>query len=163
VRKRLSKDLTLYFDKHYPYLNPKKSNKKHTVILGIGGNIPSVRRRFEKLFYYLQKNNLVDIIETSPILKNPPFGYLNQDDFFNAIITIKTNLNPDKILRFALRTEHIFKRKRAFKNSPRTLDIDILFFDKIAINKRHLVIPHPKYHQRESVLIPLSYLKRRLL
>jgi 2-amino-4-hydroxy-6-hydroxymethyldihydropteridine diphosphokinase len=101
---------------------------------------------------------VVDIIQTSPILKNPPFGYTNQKDFYNAIIIIKTDLNPINLLKFVLRVEQFFKRDRHFENSPRTLDVYIIFYDKITINRKDLIIPHPHFRERESVLIPLSYI-----
>ncbi len=129
--------------------------------LGVGGNIGNTRKRFQKLFLYLMRSGIVDIEATSPILQNPPFGYTNQEDFFNAIIIVKTNLNPRNMLKFVLRVEQFFKRDRSFKNSPRTLDIDIIFFDKISLHFEDLIIPHPYYTQRESVLIPLAHIVKR--
>jgi hypothetical protein len=79
-----------------------------------------------------------------------------------GIIVIKTNFNPKKILSFTQSLEKRFKRKRAFKNSPRTLDIDIIFIKKghqhLYINQPNLIVPHPKWFQRNSVLIPLQSL-----
>jgi 2-amino-4-hydroxy-6-hydroxymethyldihydropteridine diphosphokinase len=162
MRKRLNAHLTLYFNPHFPWQNPHPFRRKHTAILGIGANIGNSFKRFEKLFNYLRREKQLTILETSPILQNPPFGYLDQPDFYNAVLLIETNLSPDRLLRYVLHVEHIFKRKRAFENSPRTLDIDIIVFDRIAIHKRHLTLPHPHFRKRESVLIPLSYLKRGL-
>ncbi len=159
MKKKLSPSLTLFFEKFYPYKRHKKSFKKHSVTIGIGGNIGNVKRRFKKLFLYFRKDRRVDVLKTSPILKNPPFGFLNQNDFYNAVIVLKTNMNPKEFLKYALHTEKIFHRKRIFKNSPRTLDIDIIFFDKIKINKKNLIIPHPRYKERDSVMIPLKYIK----
>jgi len=61
-----------------------------------------------------------------------------------------------------LRIEKKFKRKREFKNSPRTLDLDIIFFDKIHYFKKDLIIPHRNYYKRESVLIPLSFIESKI-
>ena len=158
MKKVLNKDLTLFFDKNYPYNSKKISKKVHTATLGIGGNIGNTRKRFQKLFTYLSRSSVVDIMQTSPVLKNPPFGYKEQDDFYNAVIVIKTNLSPVNLLKFVLRVEQLFKRKRSFENSPRTLDIDIIFYDKISLNRRNLTIPHPHYHKRDSVMIPLAYI-----
>ena len=133
---------------------------KHKAILGIGGNIGDTIRRFERLFYYLQKSNQIHIIQTSPILKNPPFGYTKQDDFYNAILVVETSLTPKELLRFILRVEKQFGRKRSFKDAPRTLDIDMIFFDDITMNSRELILPHPHYSSRVSVLIPLSHIQR---
>jgi len=158
LKKVLNKNLTLFYDKNYPYKAKKKSSKTHVATLGIGGNIGNTRARFQKLFLNLLRHSSVDIVKTSPILKNPAFGYENQEDFYNAIIVVKTNLNPDNLLKFVLRVEQFFKRVRHFENSPRTLDIDILFYDRIFIHGKDLTIPHPHYQNRESVLIPLAYI-----
>ena len=93
------------------------------------------------------------------MLKNPPFGYLEQDDFYNAIVIVKTCLRPKALLRYILSIEKRFGRKRLFKDGPRTLDIDIIFYANEQIESRELIIPHPAWCKRPSVLIPLSYLK----
>jgi len=124
-------------------------------VVGIGGNVGDVRRRFERLFIILRKDKRVSLVKTSLILKNPPFGYTNQDDFFNSILVLKTSMQPKVFLRYLLRLEKKFGRKRTFANAPRTLDLDIIFFDNRKINTKDLIVPHPFYAQRESVMIPL--------
>lgn len=159
---QLRDDLTLYHDKYFPFHTSSVSAFKHCATLGIGGNVGDVKKRFVKLFYYFQQSKVLSLVETSPILKNPPFGYLEQDDFYNAVMIIKTDLSPQQLLRYILYVEKRFKRIRAFKDSPRTLDIDMIFYDKISINSRYLTIPHPHFHERESVLIPLSYISNQV-
>lgn len=161
MKKVLNKNLTLFYTKNFPFHSRKGSSKIHTVTLGIGGNIGNTQRRFQKLFIYLNRGNVIDIIETSPILQNPPFGFTDQKDFFNAVMIVKTDLNPMNLLKFILRVEQFFKRDRSFKNSPRTLDIDIIFYDKISLKSRELIIPHPQFNKRESVLIPLAHIFKR--
>ncbi len=160
MRRVLNEDLILFFERFYPF-SAKKGSKKHLVTIGIGGNIGNVKRRFKKLFLYLKSHPKVRVLKTSPILKNPPFGYLNQPDFYNAVILLETSLSPREFLKFSLHTEKHFKRERRFKNSPRTLDMDIIFFDKIKLNKKDLKIPHPKYQERDSVMIPLKFIKAK--
>ncbi len=151
----------LFYDRYYPYKAKKSSSKKHCAIIGIGGNIGDVIKRFKKLHFYLQQSSLVDIIESSPILKNPPFGYLDQPYFYNAIIVIRTDLSPHKLLKYLLFVEKRFKRIRNFKDSPRTLDLDMIFYDNISIRSKNLTLPHPHFHKRDSVLIPLGLVKDR--
>ena len=98
MRKQLSPSLTLYFNDQFPCNCTHKSSKKHIVILGIGGNIGNVKRRFNKLFFELKQDCRFEIIKTSPLLKNPPFGYLKQDDFLNGLIKLKTNLSAILLL-----------------------------------------------------------------
>lgn len=151
-------NLSLYFQRYYPYRADKISPKRHCAVIGIGGNLGNVKKRFKHLFFTFTKSNIVDIVETSPILKNPPFGYPDQPFFHNAIIVLKTDLSPPKLLKYLLYIEKVYKRERSFANSPRTLDLDIIFFDKISLCKKNLTIPHPHYTNRESVMLPLSYL-----
>jgi 2-amino-4-hydroxy-6-hydroxymethyldihydropteridine diphosphokinase len=129
------------------------------VSVGIGGNVGDVKRRFEHLFFVLKRDKRVELLETSLILKNPPFGFKNQDDFFNSIIVLQVSMQPTCFLDYLMRLEKKFARKRSFANAPRTLDLDIIFFDNRVIKTPRLQIPHANWSQRESVVIPLSGLK----
>ena len=155
-RNRRNGDFTLIFTPHFPYNAPQRSSKRHRALLGIGGNIGDVLRRFGHLFVFLQKSPFVQIVETAPILKNPPFGFLEQDDFLNSLILVETDLTPRELLQYVLRVEKRFGRKRLFKDGPRTLDIDLIFYDTIRMESLELTLPHPGWMQRSSVLIPLS-------
>jgi 2-amino-4-hydroxy-6-hydroxymethyldihydropteridine diphosphokinase len=148
----------LFKTPHFPYKRISKDSREH-VILGIGGNVGDVTRRFEHLLVYLNRTSLVEVVESSIILKNPPFGYADQEDFYNAVLKITTPLRPFELLRFIGRVEKRFGRKRSFVNAPRTLDIDILFFGNRRISSEVLEIPHPRWHQRSSVLVPLLGLR----
>ena len=152
--------MQFFYDRFFPIINKKNLYYKYETVVGIGGNEGDVRKRFRNLYMYLKRSSLVSISETSPILQNPPFGYLDQDDFYNAVMIIKTSLSPKAFLKFLLHVEKIFKRKRSFKNAPRTLDLDIIFYDGKKYNDKNLKIPHPSWQQRESVVLPLSKLKR---
>lgn len=160
LRKKLTDQHTLIKTECFPCTLSGKSG--HHVLLGIGGNVGDVVRRFEHLFYYLKRSSLVRIIETAPILKNPPFGYTEQEDFFNSLILVETFLKPKALLRYVLRVEKIFGRKRLFKDGPRTLDIDIIFYENVAMETKNLTLPHPGWKDRESVLIPLAMMKGKI-
>lgn len=99
-------------------------------------------------------------IQRGVIVKNPPFGYLQQEDFYNTVFEIATTLRPRELLRLMWRVEHRYGRVRSFPNAPRTLDLDILFFDDTKINYPELTIPHPSWKQRVSVTIPLYSINR---
>lgn len=127
-------------------------------MLGIGGNIGNCIKRFRDLFLQIQKHNAFCIISTSPIYKNPAFGFVEQNDFFNATMQISTHQNMVEVFRMIFYWERRFgrPRKRAFKNAPRTLDIDLLWFNQISINRPYLTLPHSHWDKRESTLIPLE-------
>ena len=153
---KLNSSLTTFKSLHFPYNGLKRSSHRYMVTLGIGGNIGDVKRRFEHLFIELKRDRRVDITKTSLILKNPPFGYEAQDDFFNSIIVMKISMQPDYFLNYLMRLEKKFGRRRSFANAPRTLDLDIIFFDNRVIQTTRLLVPHKSWSKRESVVIPLS-------
>ena len=134
----------------------KNSKKTHRALIGVGCNLGNCIRRFKKLFLFLSSHPYIDVIQTSIIYKNPPFGYLNQPYFYNTIFVIATDFSPYELLNFLLYVEKKFGRKRSFKNAPRTLDLDIIIYDNVKINKKNLKIPHPFFKQRDSVLVPLA-------
>ncbi|MDQ7046771.1 MAG: 2-amino-4-hydroxy-6-hydroxymethyldihydropteridine diphosphokinase [Sulfurovum sp.] len=156
-RKELDKSHTLLFTQHFPSTSKHKAG--HRALLGIGGNIGDVLRRFEHLLQYLKSSPFISVIETAPILKNPAFGYTEQADFYNSLLWVETQLTPKALLRYVLRVEKVFGRKRLFKDGPRTLDIDIIFYENVKMDTKKLIIPHPEWMKRNSVLIPLSYMK----
>jgi len=157
MKRELDSKNSLIVKRHFPYVTP--SSGGHKALLGIGGNVGDVVRRFEHLFWYFKRSSFVHMIETAPILKNPPFGYLEQGDFYNSLILVETHLTPQALLRYMLHVEKVFGRKRLFKDGPRTLDIDIIFYENVKMDTKSLILPHPAWMQRDSVLIPLSMMK----
>ena len=160
-KKQLDDQHTLIFTPHFPYNVTSRGGKY--ALLGIGGNIGDVIRRFEHLFVYLDRSTYVRVIETAPILKNPPFGYTEQGDFYNSLLLVETQLTAKMLLRYLLRVERIFGRKRSFKDAPRTLDIDIIFYENVKMETKELTLPHPGWKERASVLIPLSMMKGKMI
>jgi len=159
IKRKLNKSLTTFKGLRFGYNAKKRSSHRYKVTIGIGGNVGDVRRRFEHLFVFLKKDKRVELTQTSLILKNPPFGYDDQDDFFNSIIVLQVSMQPMVFLDYLMRLEKKFARVRSFANAPRTLDLDIIFFDNRVVDKPTLQIPHPKWFQRESVVIPLGDIK----
>ena len=159
LKRSISDELTTFKGLRFPYVSRQKSFKRHQVVVGIGGNIGDVRRRFEHLFFEMKRDNSIDLMQSALILKNPPFGFTKQEDFFNSIVVVRTSMRPIVFLDYLMRLEKKFGRKRSFANAPRTLDLDIIFFDKRVINSKRLTLPHASWQERQSVVIPLSGLK----
>ena len=159
IKRKLRDDLSILKGLRFPFKTNSVGSYRYNSVVGIGGNIGDVKRRFDHLFYEIQKDKRVKLTQTSLILKNPPFGFKDQEDFFNSIIVLKTNMQPHAFLDYLMRLEKKFARKRTFANAPRTLDLDIIFFDNRVIETKKLTIPHPSWSSRESVVIPLSGIK----
>ncbi len=128
-------------------------------MLGIGGNLGDCLKRFESLFCKIIKDSRFVVLSTSPIYRNPAFGYVHQEDFWNATMQVSTNCGVVEVFRMIFYWERCFGRgrKREFKNAPRTLDVDLLWFNEMRLERRYLNLPHPQWSKRESVLIPLQY------
>lgn len=160
IRRNINSRHTLLKTALYPSISIERGGYK--ALLGIGGNVGDVVRRFHHLYWYLKDNPFVHVIETAPILKNPPFGYTKQKDFYNSLLLVETKLTPKALLRYVLRVEKHFGRQRSFPNAPRTLDIDIIFYENISMASKKLTLPHPAWMRRSSVLVPLALMKNRL-
>ncbi|RXJ99766.1 2-amino-4-hydroxy-6-hydroxymethyldihydropteridine diphosphokinase [Arcobacter sp. CECT 8989] len=160
MKKKLSEDLTLFYTPNYPKTFNTSTNKKYIVTIGIGGNIGDTKKLFDKLILSLKNNTKFDLLMTSPLLLNPPFGFLEQKPFLNGIIRLSTNLSVNEFFKITQRLEKRFGRKRSFQDAPRTLDIDIIFFDNKKINTKKLIIPHKDWANRESVIIPLKLMNK---
>ena len=161
LKKKIRKSsFTKIIKPFFPLKTSHIKKKKGLATLSIGGNIGDVLRRFDKLIIMLQKSPLVSVVQTSPILKNPPFGYLDQPYFYNAIITIYSELEPKKLMRYLLAIEKRLGRKRTFQNAPRKIDIDMLGYNNRIINTPLLTIPYEKAMERESVVIPIYWMER---
>jgi len=146
--------------RNFPFYTKKYDCKNGVILIGVGGNLGDTKRRFNRLLLKLKRDGFLKIIATSVIYKNPPFGYLEQPFFYNTLLLVQSNLKPLELLRYTQRVEKYFKREREFKNSPRTLDLDIIFYKDKSINKApKLIVPHPFWSKRDSVLIPLKVLK----
>lgn len=160
LQRRLDEKHCVYVNRCFPQCRQKPSGYRHCAVIGAGGNIGDVQRRLEHLWVYLRRTVQIYPIQNGVIVRNPPFGYEQQADFDNTVIKIATSLNPRTLLRRLLRIEKHFGRKRSFANAPRTLDLDMIFFDNKTMNGADLTLPHPGYKERLSVLIPMRSLGR---
>ncbi len=96
------------------------------------------------------------IIETSKFYKTSPVDYTDQDWFINAAIKIETRLDPFQLLKELKSIEQKRgPRDKKIRFGPRTLDLDIVFYDDIVLNSEKIVIPHPRMHKRRFVLRPI--------
>lgn len=140
----------------FPFKQAVKNQFKNVVVLGIGSNIGDSKKIFEKLFWILNRDTRFHILKTSSILKNRAFGFKEQNDFLNSVLIVQTSLNANQILKIANNLEKKFGRIRIFKNSPRTLDIDILYFSNKVRKSKRLQVPHIGVNERISVILPFG-------
>lgn len=99
----------------------------------------------------------------SSLYQTAPWGNTNQQHFLNQVLEINTHLNANEVLTTILAIEQQMGRVREAKWAPRTIDIDILFFNEAIINEDDLTVPHPLLHQRRFTLVPLAEIAADLI
>lgn len=125
------------------------------VYLSMGSNIGNKYYYLLGGIFAISQLKKTKVTAVSNFYSTDPVGYLEQDKFLNCAIEIKTQLLPYELLRELQRIELKLKRVRKFRWGPRTLDIDIISYGNLRLNNKDLVIPHPRYKERNFVLIPL--------
>lgn len=96
------------------------------------------------------------VIKESPIYETAAWGNTDQQAFLNQALLVETSLSAESLMTAILRIEEKMGRIRTIRYGPRTIDIDILFFNKDLFNSDHIKIPHPELANRRFALEPLK-------
>jgi len=131
-----------------------------TAYIGMGANLPGPAGPPEATLAAAAErlNSLGRVTSRSSLYSTTPVGFAGQPRFFNAAVALETDLAPRPLLETMLGLEREFGRDRstAIPNGPRTLDLDILLIDGVAVSEPGLEIPHPRLAERGFALIPLA-------
>lgn len=141
---------------HFENVAVEITRKWHRVYLSLGSNIGNKRKNLLEAIRKIGELENTEVVKSSTILETEPFGYLEQDNFLNACLEVKTLMTAQEFLKEILQIELDMGRVREIKWGPRIIDIDILFYDKEIIEEDNLAVPHPWICEREFVLDPLS-------
>lgn len=127
------------------------------VLIALGGNVGDVRTTFKKAIANICGMAQAVLLARSSDYLTPPWGEENQARFVNACIEIETSLDPHALLFTLHKIEKQFGRDRARESrwGPRPLDLDILAYDDVSLQKPELTLPHPRLFERAFVLVPL--------
>ncbi len=124
------------------------------VYIGIGTNIEP---RFDRMEHaLLELDALAPLIAKSWIYETAPVGHLDQPNFLNAVVMLKTDLRPEELLIELREMEQELGRRHRERWHEREIDFDILLYGGEVINFDHLRVPHPEMHKRKFVLEPLA-------
>lgn len=126
------------------------------VFLGLGSNIGDRISFISGAVTEIKKNNAIKFVNASSVYETEPWGVEKQNLFLNIVIEIYTSLTPDELLKLIKETEKGLGRLERKKWTEREIDIDILFYDNLIIDKKGLKIPHPEIQNRNFVLIPMN-------
>ncbi|MEK7448025.1 MAG: 2-amino-4-hydroxy-6-hydroxymethyldihydropteridine diphosphokinase [Planctomycetota bacterium] len=130
--------------------------------VGLGSNLKNKTLNLKQAIKNIETLPGIKVIRQSKFYRTVPEGLTAQPDFLNAVIEIKTSLSPTTLLETLLNLETRMGRIRKKHWGPRTIDLDILFYDHIIMNTKKLVLPHPRLTERRFVLEPLAEIAPRL-
>lgn len=123
--------------------------------LGLGGNLGRRAANLTRARRLLEKGG-VAVVHASPVYQTEPVGLAGQPAFLNQVLEVRSELDPPALLRLAKSIEAALKRAPAVPNGPRTIDIDILLAGDLVSAGPDLVVPHPRMHLRNFVLVPFG-------
>ena len=103
------------------------------------------------------------IAKQSSVYETAAWGNTNQQAFLNEVILVQTKLSPEELMQTLLSIEQQLGRIRTQQFGPRTIDLDILFYDSLVLKTKLVTIPHPAIQDRRFVLVPLAELSPRKL
>lgn len=128
----------------------------HTAYIALGSNIGDSEAYLKEAIDKLDHLSTSRVEKVSSFLVTAPYGVTDQPDFLNGCLKLQTLLYPEELLRELNRIEQEAGRERIIHWGPRTLDLDIIFYDDLICEEDDLCIPHIEMHKRCFVLKPLE-------
>ncbi|MET7298980.1 2-amino-4-hydroxy-6-hydroxymethyldihydropteridine diphosphokinase [Embleya sp. NPDC005575] len=124
------------------------------VVLALGSNLGNRLETLQGAIDEIADTPGVSLLRVSPVYETDPVGGPEQGSYFNAVVEVRTLLTPDLILERGNSIEEAFQRVRVERWGPRTLDVDVIWFEHVVQDDPHLTLPHPRVHERSFVLAP---------
>lgn len=135
---------------------------RHRAYIGLGSNMGDTRGYINGAIKKLDENRFCRVVRVSDLIVTKPYGVVEQDDFLNGALLLETLLEPEELLDLIHEIESEAGRERKIHWGPRTLDLDILFYDDIVLDTTDLTIPHPEIAKRDFVLRPMAQIAGHL-
>jgi 2-amino-4-hydroxy-6-hydroxymethyldihydropteridine diphosphokinase len=126
----------------------------HQIYIGLGTNLGDRLTNLSNALKALEPK--VNLCRISSVYETAPWGFVDQPNFYNQVLEGETDLTPLRLLNFLKKIEQQLGRVKNFRNGPRVIDLDILFYDDRVIHTERLKIPHPSIPLRAFVLVPLA-------
>ena len=127
----------------------------HKAYIAIGSNMGEKEKYLKDAIKGLADHEEILVSAVSSLITTEPYGGVEQDVFLNGMVEIKTLLTPHELLDYLHELEQKAGRERILRWGPRTLDLDIVFYDKMIYEDDVLIIPHVDMENRDFVLKPM--------
>ena len=141
--------------KHVEYVAVEIERKWNKVYIAAGSNLGDKEETLKEAIYIIDKRKDCVVTKVSNFYTTDPVGYEDQDQFVYCVFEINTLQTPSELMDTLLEVEKDFKRERIIRWGPRTLDLDIIFYNDIISYDEHILIPHPRAHERQFVMKPM--------
>ncbi len=139
----------------FDYVSVVRKMSRHKVVLSLGSNMEDRKKHIRDAIAELDEEPSTNVIKVSGMIETEPYGYTDQGKFINCAVTVSTILDPADLLVFVQGIEAKHQRVREIHWGPRTLDIDIIFYDDLVYGDSTLQIPHTDMQNRFFVLEPV--------
>ena len=133
------------------------------VYVGLGSNMGNRQQYMSRAVELISDHTAMRLIQQSEVLETAPYGLTDQADFLNQVLIIETDLSAERLLEECKLIENELGRVRSIKWGPRTMDIDILFYEDMVVHSAELQIPHSDLHNREFILKSMLELDPKLV
>ena len=127
----------------------------HTAYIALGSNMGEKAKYLDMALDELRANPRIHFGKVASYIETEPYGGVEQDRFINSMCCVKTLYSPYDLLDELHRIEQLAERKREIHWGPRTLDLDIIYYDDLVMAEEDLIIPHADMENRTFVLEPL--------
>lgn len=127
----------------------------HRVFLSLGTNLGDREDNLQRAVVRISEV-IGRVTRRSVIVESDAVGFKSDDRFYNIVLEVETEHSPEEVLRLILDIERAMGRERSEHMSSRIIDIDLLLYDDRVIETRDLVVPHPRMHERNFVLVPFA-------
>jgi 2-amino-4-hydroxy-6-hydroxymethyldihydropteridine diphosphokinase len=132
--------------------------------VGLGANLGDRAATLVRAVELLGGRPGIEVVAVSSFRETDPVGFLDQPRFLNAAVAVETSLQPEALLATLLDVEQELGRVREGPRfGPRTVDLDLLLYDRVTLERAGLSLPHPRLHERAFALEPLAELDPTLV
>lgn len=130
--------------------------------IALGSNKGNKFDNLQKAIKFLEDDKNIRLLNVASIYESKPYGGIYQDNFLNTAVEVLTSLDPFELLQQLKEIEVLIGRENLDKWGPREIDLDIIFYENFLIDNKILKIPHPDFHLRDFVLVPLIELNDKI-
>jgi 2-amino-4-hydroxy-6-hydroxymethyldihydropteridine diphosphokinase len=141
----------------------KPAGTAGSAYLGLGSNLGDRRANLARAVELIGRARDTAVAAASSLYATAPVGLTDQPEFLNAVLEVRTGLEPGELLEACLEIEREMGRVRSVRWGPRIIDIDVLLIDGVAEAGERLILPHPRMTERAFVMVPLAELAAGLV